>query len=167
MSSAAVVNGALRVKRVYILTGIGRFHLNFWNLFLLGLVSLCQIQLHLLKPFIEKNIIKKVPLKLNAFYVKRNGLVQKMYIDIHTSTCELSFARNWKLPFFNQRKGDLMISLLKGMLQDPVGIGLTSWSPVGRSSDWATEAGLMYVLAVLICHIFFDLLTPPSIYIVV
>ena len=50
-----------------------------------------------------------------------------------------SFARNWQLPFLNQRKGDndrrkhFMINLHERMLPTSVGVEpATSWSPVGR-----------------------------------
>ena len=54
--------------------------------------------------------------------------------------CAHSFARNWQLPFSNQRKGEndrkkyFMINLLEPAI---------SWSPVGRASNWATEAGII------------------------
>ena len=64
-----------------------------------------------------------------------------------TNTCAQSFARNWQLPFLNQLEGQndhrkyFMINLYKRMLLCPAGIEpATSWSPVGRTSDWATEA---------------------------
>ena len=67
-----------------------------------------------------------------------------------TSTLAHSVARNWRLPFLNQRKGDndrrkyFIIHLPERMLPDPAVIeGATSWSSVGRAaSDWATEAGI-------------------------
>ena len=62
--------------------------------------------------------------------------------------CAHSFARNWQLPFLNQRKGEndcrkyFTINLHKRMLPTSAGVEpATSWSPVGRASNWATEAG--------------------------
>ena len=53
--------------------------------------------------------------------------------------CAHSFARNWQLPFLNQRKGEndrrkyFMISLHERMLPTSAGVEpATSWSPVGR-----------------------------------
>ena len=53
--------------------------------------------------------------------------------------CAHSFARNWQLPFLNQRKGDndrrkyFMINLHERMLPTSAGVEpATSWSPVGR-----------------------------------
>ena len=53
--------------------------------------------------------------------------------------CAHSFARNWQLPFFNQRKGEndrrkyFMINLHERMLLTSAGVEpATSWSPVGR-----------------------------------
>ena len=53
--------------------------------------------------------------------------------------CAHSFARNWQLPFFNQRKGEndrrkyFMINLHERMLPTSAGVEpATSWSPVGR-----------------------------------
>ena len=65
------------------------------------------------------------------------------------SICAHSFIRNWHwLPFLNQWKGEnncrkyFMINLHERMVPDPVGIQPSnSWSPVGRASDWAIEAG--------------------------
>ena len=61
--------------------------------------------------------------------------------------CAHSFTRNWQLPFLDQRKGEndrrkyFMINLHERMLPTSVGIEpATSWSPVGRASNWATEA---------------------------
>ena len=65
--------------------------------------------------------------------------------------CAYSFARNWQLPFLNQRKEEndhrkyFMINLHERMLLTSVGVKpATSWSPVGRASNWATEAGTGY-----------------------
>ena len=62
--------------------------------------------------------------------------------------CAHSFARNWQLPFLNQRKGEndrrkyFMINLHERMLPTSAGVEpATSWSPVGRASNCATEAG--------------------------
>ena len=53
--------------------------------------------------------------------------------------CAHSFARNWQLPFLNQRKGEndrrkyFMIYLHERMLPTSAGVEpATSWSPVGR-----------------------------------
>ena len=53
--------------------------------------------------------------------------------------CAHSFARNWQLPFLNQRKGEndhrkyFMINLHERMLPTSAGVEPgTSWSPVGR-----------------------------------
>ena len=53
-----------------------------------------------------------------------------------------------QLPFLNQRKGEkdrrkyFMINLHERMLPTSAGVEpATSWSPVGRASNWATEAG--------------------------
>ena len=53
--------------------------------------------------------------------------------------CAHSFARNWQLPFLNQRKGEndrrkyFMINLHERMLPTSAGVEpATSWSPVGR-----------------------------------
>ena len=61
--------------------------------------------------------------------------------------CAHSFARNWQLPFLNQRKGEndrrkyFMINLRERMLPTSAGFEpATSWSPVGRASNCATEA---------------------------
>ena len=59
-----------------------------------------------------------------------------------------SFARNWQLPFLNQRKEEndhrkyFMINLYKRMLLHTGIKPMTSWSPEGQASDWATKAGL-------------------------
>ena len=62
--------------------------------------------------------------------------------------CAHSFARNWQLPFLNQRKGEndrrkyFMINLHERMLPTSARVEpATSWSPVGRASNCATEAG--------------------------
>ena len=59
-----------------------------------------------------------------------------------------SFARNWQVPFLNQRKGEnyrrkySMINLHERNLPTSAGVEpATSWSPFGRASNWATEAG--------------------------
>ena len=64
-----------------------------------------------------------------------------------TSICAHSFARNWQLLFLNQQKGEndrrkyFMINLHERKLPTLVVVEpATSWSPVGRSSNWATEA---------------------------
>ena len=64
--------------------------------------------------------------------------------------CAHSFARNWQLPFLNQRKGEndrrkyFMINLHERMLQTTAGVEpAISWSPFGRGSNWATEADCM------------------------
>ena len=64
-----------------------------------------------------------------------------------TSTCAHFFARNWQLPFLNQRMGEndsrkyFMINLHTRMLLDLAGVKpTTSWSSVRHPSDWATEA---------------------------
>ena len=61
--------------------------------------------------------------------------------------CAHSFARNWQLPFLNQRKGEndrrkyFIINLHVRMLQTSAEVEpATSWSPVGRAAKWATEA---------------------------
>ena len=78
-----------------------------------------------------------------------------------TSTCAHPFVRNW-LPFLNQRKGQndrskyiyFIISLHKRMLSDPAAIeSATSWSPVGRASDCATEAESVIWTYVINCTI--------------
>ena len=57
-----------------------------------------------------------------------------------TSTFAHSFARNWQLPFLNQRKEEndrwnyFMINLHEWMLP------ATAWLQVGRAPDWATKA---------------------------
>ena len=61
--------------------------------------------------------------------------------------CAHSFARNWQLPYLNLRKGENNRNIswsiyTKRMLPDPAGFEpATSWSPVERAFDWATEAG--------------------------
>ena len=62
-----------------------------------------------------------------------------------------SFARNWQLPFLNQRKGEndhwkyFMINLHESLLPCSAGVEpATSWSPVGRASNWATETGYFF-----------------------
>ena len=64
-----------------------------------------------------------------------------------TRTCAYSFVRNRQLPFLNQQKAEnyhrkySMINLHKIILPDLAGITpSTSWSPVGHTSNWATEA---------------------------
>ena len=59
-----------------------------------------------------------------------------------------SFARNWQLSLLNQRKGEnnrrkyFMINLHERMLPTSAGVEpATFWSPVGRTSNWATKAG--------------------------
>ena len=60
-----------------------------------------------------------------------------------TSTCAHSFARNWQLPFLNQRKGEndprkyFMINLHGRMLPDPAGIEPTT--PDHQSDTQPTE----------------------------
>ena len=61
-----------------------------------------------------------------------------------TSNCAHSFAKNWHLPFLNQKKGEnehrnyFLISLYKRMLLDPAGIKpSTSPSQVRCASHWA------------------------------
>ena len=62
--------------------------------------------------------------------------------------CAHSFARNWKLPYLNQLKGEndhrkyFMINLHERMLPTRQGQTRNLLSPVGRASNWATEAGL-------------------------
>ena len=60
--------------------------------------------------------------------------------------CAHSFARNWQLFFLNQRKGEndrrkyFMIKSPWKKVADPAGVKLTtSWSPVKRTSNWATK----------------------------
>ena len=67
--------------------------------------------------------------------------------------CAHSFARNWQLPFLNQRKGEndrrkyFTINLHERMLPTSAGVKpATSWSPVGRASNWATEAGIWWTV---------------------
>ena len=55
---------------------------------------------------------------------------------------------NWQPPFFNQRKGQIdrrkyfMIKSTRKIVADLAWVeSATSWSPVRRVSDWATEAG--------------------------
>ena len=62
--------------------------------------------------------------------------------------CAHSFARNWQLPFLNQPKEEndrrkyFMIKSPRKNVADPAGFEpATSWSPVRRASNWATEAG--------------------------
>ena len=62
-----------------------------------------------------------------------------------------SFARNWQLPFLNQRKGEndrrkyFATKSPQKSDADTEGVeSATSWSYVGRASNWATEAGLNY-----------------------
>ena len=61
--------------------------------------------------------------------------------------CAHSSARNWQLPFLNQKKGEndrtkyFLINLYERML--PISAGVkpaTSWSPVGCASNWVTKA---------------------------
>ena len=60
------------------------------------------------------------------------------------------FARNWQLPFLNQRNGEnncrkyFMINHYERMLLDPMGIEPTTLSPVRHASNWATEASKMW-----------------------
>ena len=63
--------------------------------------------------------------------------------------CAHSFARNWQLPFLNQQKGEndrrkhFIIKSPRKNVANPAGVeSAISWSPVGRASNWATEAGL-------------------------
>ena len=62
--------------------------------------------------------------------------------------CAHSFARNWQLPFLNQRNGEsdrrkyFMINSPWKNVGDLAGVEpTTSWSPVGCASNWATKAG--------------------------
>ena len=63
--------------------------------------------------------------------------------------CAHSFTRNLQLPFLNQQQGEndlrkyFMINPYERMpVSDQVGVEpATSWSPVGRASNWATESG--------------------------
>ena len=57
--------------------------------------------------------------------------------------CAHSFARNWQLPF---RRKWFMINLRERMLPTRRAELATSWSPVGRTSNWDTEAGSGYLL---------------------
>ena len=63
------------------------------------------------------------------------GLVLKA---VNQNTCAYSFARNWKLPFLNKRKGEddcrkyFMIKLHERMLLVQAGIEPMTWSLVRR-----------------------------------
>ena len=66
-------------------------------------------------------------------------LLGRLSPQVVNQYCAHSFARNWKLPFLNQRKGEndrrkyFMIKLHEKMLPTSVGVErVTSWSPVGR-----------------------------------
>ena len=72
--------------------------------------------------------------------------------QLSSINCAHSFARNWKLPFLNQQKGEIngrkyfMINLHKRMLQTWWGGRThTSCSPVGRISNWAIEASRLMI----------------------
>ena len=61
--------------------------------------------------------------------------------------CAHSFARNWQLPFLNQRKGEndckkyFMIKSPWKIVADPARVKTaTSWSSVGHASNWAIKA---------------------------
>ena len=65
--------------------------------------------------------------------------------------CAHSFARNWQLPFLNQRKGEndrwkyFMINLHERMLPTSAGVEpATSWSPVGRRIQMSHRGRHMY-----------------------
>ena len=74
--------------------------------------------------------------------------------------CAHSFARSWQLPLLNQQKGEndhrkyFMINLHERMLLTSVEVEpVTSWSQVGRASNWAMEA---------IIHLLGYLFMPPT-----
>ena len=65
--------------------------------------------------------------------------------------CAHSFARNWQLPFLNQRKGEndrrkyFTINLHERMLPTSAGVEpATSWSPVGRRIQLSHRGGLQW-----------------------
>ena len=65
--------------------------------------------------------------------------------------CADSFARNWQQPFLNQRRGvrdHRQYIVIKSPWKNvavPTGIeSTTSWLPVGRTSSWTIEAGIVW-----------------------
>ena len=70
--------------------------------------------------------------------------------------CAHSFARNWQLPFLNQRKGEndrrkyFMINLHERMLPTSAGVEpATSWSPVGRRIQLSHRGRLLSILVIV------------------
>ena len=68
--------------------------------------------------------------------------------------CAHSFARNWQLPFLNQRKGEndrrkyFMINLRERMLPTSAGVEpATSWSPVGRRIQLS-----LFICSTVVCE---------------
>ena len=81
--------------------------------------------------------------------------------------CAHSFARNWQLPFLNQRKGEndrrkyFMINLYERMLPTSAGVEpATSWSPVGRRIRLSHRGRLMQIRHFLEKHIDNFLISP-------
>ena len=75
-----------------------------------------------------------------------------------------SFARNWQLPFLNQRKGEndhrkyFMIKCRQKNVAYQAGVNhATSRSPVGQASNWATKVGIFMCF---ICEKIYHMLCP-------
>ena len=82
--------------------------------------------------------------------------------------CAYSFARNWQLPYLNQRKGEndcrkYFVQSPRKNVADPAGVEPgTSWSQVGRASNWATENGFSAKILVYMPHLMIKVLSRGS-----